>query len=251
MPADTLAPVGPTVHESSRWRARPHGSPRAFAALLVVGSAVGLLAAAVLLVEKMALLRDPAHVPSCSINPVLSCGSIMTTPQAEAFGFPNPLLGVVGFSVVGTIGTALLAGARLPRWFWLGLQSGTTAGVVFVHWLVFQSLYRIGALCPYCMAVWVVTVTLFVAVTGRNGRTGTLGLPGAARVAAFAPSILAGWLTLVSVLIGTRFWDYWSMTIRDGIPPLAWLLGGATLYAAVLGTILAQRRASARCSQAS
>lgn len=36
-----------------------------------------------LTVEKIALLKDAAYVPSCSINPVLSCGSVMTTPQAE------------------------------------------------------------------------------------------------------------------------------------------------------------------------
>ena len=33
---------------------------------------------------------------------------------------------------------------------------------MFVHWLIFQSLYRIGALCPYCMVVWAVTISLLV-----------------------------------------------------------------------------------------
>jgi len=37
-----------------------------------------------------------------------------------------------------------------------------------VHWLIFQSLYRIGALCPYCMVVWVVTITVFWNVTLHN-----------------------------------------------------------------------------------
>ena len=35
---------------------------------------------------------------------------------------------------------------------------------MFVHWLIFQSLYRIGALCPYCMVVWAVTIPLLVVV---------------------------------------------------------------------------------------
>ena len=53
----------------------------------------------------------------------------------------------------------------LPRWYWVGLAVGTLLGVVFIHWLIFQSLYRIGALCPYCMVVWAVTIPLLVVVS--------------------------------------------------------------------------------------
>ena len=52
----------------------------------------------------------------------------------------------------------------LPRWYWAGLATGTLLGTAFVHWLIFQSLYRIGALCPYCMVVWAVTIPLLVVV---------------------------------------------------------------------------------------
>src|SRR5262245_3394765 len=135
--------------------------PRLVPWLLVAGGAVGLVAAFTLTLEKVALLRDPSYVPTCSINPILSCGSVMTKPQAEAFGFPNPLLGVVGFAIVVTVGMALLGGARLPRWFWLGLQAGVVFGAVFVHWLIYQSLYVIGALWPYCMAGGAVTSPIF------------------------------------------------------------------------------------------
>src|SRR5690606_20522285 len=67
--------------------------------VMTVTGVVGALAAFVLTVEKMHLLRDPSYVPTCSINPVLSCGSIMASDQAEAFGFPNPLLGLALFPV--------------------------------------------------------------------------------------------------------------------------------------------------------
>ena len=95
-------------------------------------------------------------------------------PQAEAFGFPNPLIGIASFAVVVTIGVVLLSGFAAPRWFWLGMQLGTTFGVVFVHWLIYQSLYQIGALCPYCMAVWVVTIPIFWYTTLHNLERGHL-----------------------------------------------------------------------------
>ncbi|MEV0287641.1 vitamin K epoxide reductase family protein [Kribbella sp. NPDC050820] len=184
---------------SSGLRERHEPFPRLLPWFLLVGGLIGLAASAVLTVEKIAILRDPAYVPSCSINPVLSCGSVMTKPQAEAFGFPNPLIGIAGFAVIATVGAALLAGASFRRWFWLGLQAGVTFGVGFVHWLIFQSLYRIGALCPYCMVVWAVTIPIFWYVTLHNLR----------RRFAFHGVVLTVWAVLVLSLIAEQFWSYW------------------------------------------
>ncbi|NUU21924.1 MAG: vitamin K epoxide reductase family protein, partial [Streptomycetaceae bacterium] len=159
-------------------------------------------------------LKDPSYSPSCSINPILSCGSVMKTPQAEVFGFPNPLMGVAGFAVVLTVGVVLLAGARPARWFMLGLQLGATFGVVFVHWLIFQSLYRIGALCPYCMVVWAVTIPVFWYTTLHNLTAGVIPVPASWRraiegVARFHSLVLVAWYLLIVALVGVEFWDYW------------------------------------------
>ena len=183
--------------------------------LYVVGGFVGLAAAFTLLVEKIALVKDPSYVPSCSINPILSCGSIMKTVQAELFGFPNPVIGVAGFAIVTTVGMGLFADARYRRWFWLGLQAGTTFGAIFVHWLIFQSLYRIDALCPYCMVVWVVTIPLFWYTTLHNVRAGNLGGYATPRRVADAAlryhgALLTAWYLLIAGLITQRFWDYWA-----------------------------------------
>ncbi|MCZ7379816.1 vitamin K epoxide reductase family protein [Micromonospora sp. WMMC250] len=191
---------------------------RATAWICVVGGGVGLLAAAILIVEKINLLADPGYVPTCSINPILSCGSVMTTPQAEAFGIPNPLIGVAGFAVVTTVGVVLLTGARLPGWLWLGLQGGATFGVVFVHWLIYQSLYVIGALCPYCMLVWAVTIPIFLYVTLRTLRQHDGALPGpvrrpAAAAATYHSLILTAWYAIILLAILSRFWGYWITLI--------------------------------------
>ncbi|WP_017613101.1 vitamin K epoxide reductase family protein [Nocardiopsis salina] len=192
---------------------------RALPWLLVAGGGTGLFAAAALLVEKMLVLDDPEHTPACSINPVLSCGSVMNTPQAEAFGVPNPLIGVAGFAVVMTVGAGMLAGARFARWFWWGLQAGTFFGAAFVHWLIFQSLYRIGALCPYCMVVWAVAVPLFWYVTLYNLREGHLRLPRALAPAAGVLArnhtvVLTLWFLGLGVLIWQAFQVYWTSLLQ-------------------------------------
>ena len=186
--------------------------------LLLLGGVVGLTAAFVLTVEKIALIVDPTYVPTCSINPVLSCGSVMATPQATVFGSPNSLLGIAGFAVVTTSGAALLAGARLHRWYWLGLQAGATAGVVFVHWLIFQSLYRIDALCPYCMVVWAVTIPIFWYVTLHNLAQGAKFLPARwqSAIDALTHNHTVGltlWVVTILALIAHRFWSYWSLLL--------------------------------------
>jgi len=187
---------------------------RALAWLLLAAGVLGVLAAGVLTVEKIALLTDSSYVPSCSLNPVLNCGSIMRTDQAEVFGFPNPLLGLAAFPLLSATGLGLLAGARFRRWYWLGLQAGVTLGAAFVVWLVFQSLYRINALCPYCMVVWAVVAAVFWTVTAHNTRTGVLGErlrthPAGHVLVAYSPTLVSLTVVVVLVLATQRFWDYW------------------------------------------
>jgi uncharacterized membrane protein len=186
-------------------------SDRLAGGVLTAGGLLGGLAAFVLMVEKVALLRDPSYTPSCSINPILSCGSVMNTEQAAVFGFPNPLLGVALFPLVVATGVALLGGVRLPRWWWLGLQAGSVFGIVLVHWLFVQSVYRIGALCPYCMVVWIVTIVVFSYTTLVTVDRGYVPVPASWRGALprLHTAIPVAWLLILTGLIGVAFWSYW------------------------------------------
>lgn len=176
---------------------------------VLIAGVIGLISSATLTIEKIEILINPAYVPSCSINPVLSCGSVMVTPQASVFGFPNPLIGIASFAVVVVSGVLAVSKVRLPRWYWVGLTIGTALGVVFIHWLIFQTLYRIGALCPYCMVVWAVTVPLLVVVSAIALRP--LAGNAVARILyTWRWSIVALWYTTIVLMILVRFWNYWS-----------------------------------------
>jgi hypothetical protein len=108
-----------------------------------------------------------------------------------------------------------LTGATLPRWFWLGLETGALFGVVFVHWLIYQSLYSIGALCPYCMVVWAVTIPIFWYLTAHNLQAGHIPATDALRRFAVRNRglVLAGWFLLVAGLVLVRFSAYWASLV--------------------------------------
>jgi uncharacterized membrane protein len=178
---------------------------------MLLGGAIGLVASLTLTVEKIELLSNPSYVPSCNLNPIMACSSVMVTPESSILGVPNTLLGIAGFTVVVVTGVLAVAKVPLPQWYWVGLTVGILIGAAFVHWLIFQSLYRIGALCPYCMVVWVATISLLVVLASIVVRP-ALGGAGTTTQLLYQWrwSIAVLWFTAVFLLIMVRFWDYWS-----------------------------------------
>lgn len=174
--------------------------------------AAGVLASWVITLDKFLLLEDPNFKPACSLNPVVSCGSVMKSDQAAAFGFPNPMLGLAAYAVVVCVGMGLLAGAHYRGWFWLGLNAGTLFGTVFCGWLMVQSLYEINALCLWCCLAWVATLLMFWAVTAHTVAAGILPAPGPVRgfftEFGWAPPALH--LGVIAMLILTRWWEFWT-----------------------------------------
>ncbi|MCW2747038.1 MAG: Vitamin epoxide reductase [Nocardioidaceae bacterium] len=136
--------------------------------LLFIGGAIGLIAAFTLTWDKLEILKNPDYVPNCDVGSFISCSNIMKSAQAEVFGFPNPLIGLMTFPLVIFMGVLVLSKVRLPEWIWAGFQVGVILGAVFVHWLIYQSLFEIKFLCPYCMVVWSMVIPIFVYVTRRN-----------------------------------------------------------------------------------
>ncbi|MFE5946101.1 vitamin K epoxide reductase family protein [Streptomyces sp. NPDC056480] len=188
------------------------GASRAFAWMLVITGAAGVLAAWVITIDKFKLLEDPNFVPGCSLNPIVSCGNIMKSEQASVFGFPNPMLGLVTYAMVIAIGLALLAGARYRRWYWLGLNAGTLFGVGFCTWLMYQSLYEINSLCLWCCLAWVATIVMFWYVTSHNVRSGVIPAPRGLRTFfdEFTWVLPVLHIGIIGMLILTRWWDFWT-----------------------------------------
>jgi uncharacterized membrane protein len=188
--------------------------------LLLIGGLIALIASVLLSIEIFDRLKNPSYVPACNLSPILSCTSVADSTQAHAFGFPNYFIGIAGYAAVATIGAALLAGASLERWFWRAVEAGMAFAFAFITWLQFETLYRIGALCVFCMIVWAVTGPMFWYTTLYNLEAGnapkkvTAKFP---RAIGFARrhhgDILLLWFLVIIALVLKRFWYYWSTVL--------------------------------------
>jgi uncharacterized membrane protein len=181
--------------------------------ILIFGGIVGLFAAFALTIEEAALLKNPEHHLSCSLDPILSCGPVMQSAQATAFWeIPNPSIGLVAFGMFIMTGLALLAGAKMKSWFWKMYALGVGAGVMFTLWLMFQTVYRINALCIYCMMVWVVMFTiewyLFQYLLAQKQIKLNTKFSRFVRKHHF--DILLAWFVIVVAVILNHFWYYYG-----------------------------------------
>lgn len=140
--------------------------------ILIAASIIGLVASAVLIYDQVQIWQNPNYTAPCSLNPVLSCGSVINSKQGHVLGIPAPFLGLVMFPALATIGVILAAGVKLKRWLWLGLQMAVSGGVLFALWLFWISLYKIHALCPYCLGTDVAIYTMAWYVTLYNVEQG-------------------------------------------------------------------------------
>ena len=142
---------------------------------LIIAGAAGWWAAFQLTIDKFATLAHPGTVLNCNLSVLVQCGKNLDSWQGSAFGFPNPILGLGGFAAVIAVGVGLLAGATFARWFWIAFNLGIAGALAFVIWLIGQSIFVLGTLCPWCMLVWLVTIPLFWVVTSRNLAQGVYG----------------------------------------------------------------------------
>ncbi|WP_369000499.1 vitamin K epoxide reductase family protein [Candidatus Nanosynbacter sp. TM7-074] len=136
--------------------------------IMLIGSALGLLASFMLSIEALILAKNSHAVLSCDLNSVLSCSTVASHWSATILGFPNSFIGVMTLPVMVTIAVALLAGAKFPKWFMQAAQAGAIAGMVFAAWMFYMSYIEIGALCPWCLTLDVGMTLIFFGLTRYN-----------------------------------------------------------------------------------
>jgi uncharacterized membrane protein len=180
------------------------------AIFLIFAGVAGWISAFALTLDKFALLENHDAALNCNFSRFIQCGANLASAQGSVFfGVPNPLWGLGGFVAPIAVGVAVLAGARFARWFWIAFNVGVAGAMAFVTWLIWQSIFFIGTLCPWCMLVWSVTIPMFLAVTLFSFKSGAIpvgdrGRRIAGAIYSWIPAITIGAFVVIAVMAQLR-----------------------------------------------
>ncbi|KQM15350.1 hypothetical protein ASF83_05050 [Plantibacter sp. Leaf171] len=170
--------------------------PKGLAIFLILAGVIGWIAAFALTLDKFQLLQDPDAQLGCNLSILVQCGVNLNSWQGAILGFPNPLIGLSAWIAPIAVGIAILAGARFARWFWIAFNVGLLGALGFVIWLISQSIFVLGTLCPWCMVTWSVTIPSFIAVTAFTLKNGIIpASPAVRRVA----GVVSSWIVVVAL----------------------------------------------------
>jgi uncharacterized membrane protein len=188
----------------------------AFPYILITFGLVGMVASLILSHDTLAIARNPHYVPSCNLNPVLSCGTVINAAGDKILGLPYPFYGIGAFALLIGAGASLLAGAKLRRWYWILFQTFITLGTIGAYALLLKSIYKIHALCPFCLSVDVAMTIVFWYTTLYCIDNKTIVLKSDRAKSLYKwirrhhLDLLIAWFILMIALILKHFWYYYG-----------------------------------------
>ena len=135
--------------------------------LLLVMSALGLIAASTVLVTYYELKTSPPFCTAGSVGGVaLNCNAVLGSRFSEFFGVPLEFF-AAGYFIVNVVLVCLIAfGSERVFEGSLNILFGWRfLGLIFVPYLVTIELFVLRAICVYCTMMHVAIVTDFVMIT--------------------------------------------------------------------------------------
>ena len=139
-----------------------------FAGVLSLMGILGLFATFILFGEEVKVLKDANYVPPCSVNGVIDCLPTMKSWQSEVFGFNNTILGFIYYTGIFVLGFIQFFNRELNKKLWNLALLPVTLALTFSLWLLYNSIFVIGSVCPYCLTSCFANITIFFTVVGKN-----------------------------------------------------------------------------------
>jgi uncharacterized membrane protein len=119
--------------------------------LIATGGAVGLVASFLETIEYQEILKNAHAQLVCNLNSVFSCGNVLNSWQSKIFDFPNSMLCMVFFTLMLSSGLIGLTGSVLVPKLRLWLHGIATFFLCFALWFMWESTFRVHALCILCL----------------------------------------------------------------------------------------------------
>jgi uncharacterized membrane protein len=89
-----------------------------------------------------------------------ACVTVQTSSYAYVFGIPVAALGLAFYAFMVVICSPQAWRSKMPA-IRLARLTSVIIGILFVLYLVYAELIKIGRICPYCTSVHIITFVLF------------------------------------------------------------------------------------------
>ena len=99
----------------------------------------------------------------CPATSTINCEKVTTSPQSYVFGIPVAVLGLAFYVFLAVVNSPWLWRVTWPPLRWARLGS-VVVGILFVLYLIYAELFKIGAICLLCTSVHVITFALFALI---------------------------------------------------------------------------------------
>jgi uncharacterized membrane protein len=96
----------------------------------------------------------------CPASSTINCEKVTTSPQSYLFGIPVAVLGLAFYLFMVVANSPWVWRVNWPPLRWARIGS-VVVGMVFVLYLIYCELFKIGAICLWCTSVHVITFCLF------------------------------------------------------------------------------------------
>jgi len=99
----------------------------------------------------------------CPATSTINCEKVTTSPQSYVFGIPVAVLGLAFYVFLAVVNSPWLWRVTWPPLRRARLGS-VVVGILFVLYLIYAELFKIGAICLLCTSVHVITFALFALI---------------------------------------------------------------------------------------
>lgn len=186
----------------------PRDGIRGWGTVLAGASAIGMVSGSISVMDKIALLKDPAAGSFCDVSSTVGCSPVLLAWQSSVLGPPNALLGVLMFAVLGTTGAIAATGGAVTRGWRVGMLGLSVFFGLFLTWYMQQVAFAVGSLCPFCTVCAGSALVAILAtnrmLVGSGGRVGHM----ADSLARGKNDVLivVGWGAIIAAMIYAGIW---------------------------------------------
>ena len=126
---------------------------------------IGTALTTVQILEKIAILKDPATDLACDVNSVLSCSNVLMAWQSSVLGPPNALIGAIMFTILWSAALGRVLGTAPSARHHALLWGLAVFFLCFATWFMAETAFSIGALCLWCIGITTMVIVICAGLT--------------------------------------------------------------------------------------